>query len=275
MDMLARFFKNDQHSSKPMASRRNNTMPDPQWRLKGHAETAFWRWVSSWARAIRTPADMGYQNEGFLLPELRHRQHIVKASRPREGMLFEVPAVGLAEEREELRRTIAERCEVVAELVKESNPAVVWCHLNAEGDLLTKLIDGAVQVSGSESMEAKEEKLVAFSNGEIRVLVTKPKIGAWGLNWQHCSHMTFFPSHSYEQYYQAVRRCWRFGQTQPVMVDIVTTEGGARVLENLQRKSDQATAMFDALTAHMRDALHINRTDEYDKPVEVPAWAKS
>jgi len=184
-----------------------------------------------------------------------------------------MPALGLREEREEQRRTIAERCEQVAELLADVKTAVAWCQLNAEGDLLTKLIDGAVQVSGSEDADRKEEKLVAFSRGEIRVLVTKPVIGAWGLNWQHCNRMTFFPSHSYEQYYQAVRRCWRFGQTRPVLVDVVTTEGGANALKNLQRKAGQASRMFDALTAHMRDALAIERTDSYEQRVEVPTWA--
>jgi hypothetical protein len=129
-----------------------------------------------------------------------------------------------------------------------------------------------VQVSGSDSPDAKEEKLLAFSRGEIRVLVTKPIIGAWGLNWQHCNRMTFFPSHSYEQYYQAVRRSWRFGQKRPVQVDIVTTEAGINALKNLQRKSEQADAMFVALVEHMREALDIERDVSYEQTVEVPAW---
>jgi len=186
--------------------------------------------------------------------------------------LFELPAVGLREEREEARRTITERCEQAAELMEHDRAGVVWCHLNAEGDLLEKLIPDAVQVSGSDSVEAKEEALAAFSHGEIRVLVTKPKIGAWGLNWQHANHMTFFPSHSYEQYYQAVRRMWRFGQTRPVTVDIVATEGGKHALENLQRKADQADKMFVSLVAHMNDALRVERGGEFTETVEVPTW---
>ncbi len=176
------------------------------------------------------------------------------------------------EEREEIRRTLDERCERAAALLEHSPSAVAWCQLNDEGDRLTKLVDGAVQVSGSDSAEQKEEALLAFSRGEIRVLVTKPAIGAWGLNWQHCSHMTFFPSHSYEQFYQAVRRSWRFGQTQPVVVDLVTTEGGSKALANLQRKSEQADRMHAALVKHMADAHAIRRTDTYDQTVKVPAW---
>jgi len=149
---------------------------------------------------------------------------------------------------------------------------VAWCHLNAESALLKRLIPDAVEVSGSDSVEAKEEAFHAFSKGEVRVLITKPKIGAWGLNWQHCAHMTFFPSHSYEQYYQAVRRSWRFGQTRPVLVDIVTTEGGRHALENLQRKANQADQMFDRLVQHMGAAMHVARSTPYTAAMEVPSW---
>ena len=265
MDMLSRFFTNDQKS--------RFHGQEAKWRFKGHAEEPFWRWVSSWSRAMRKPSDLGFTDAGFDLPPLEHRQHVVKADRPPSGMLFDLPAVGLREERDEQRRTVNERCELVAEILADAESAVAWCQLNAEGDLLARLIAGAVQISGSDSLEAKEEKLLAFSRGDIRVLVTKPVIGAWGLNWQHCHRMTFFPSHSYEQYYQAVRRCWRYGQTQPVRVDLVTTEGGISALNNLKRKAAQADRMFDALVAHMRDAISIDRSLRFDQPVEVPAWA--
>lgn len=274
MDMLGRFFTNKDKNSN-MKGRRHRGGSNPEWRFKGHAETAFWRWVSSWARAIRKPSDFGFDDDGFVLPPLELRQHVVKTVKPAAGMLFTLPAVGLREERDEARRTINERCEIAANLIADADVAVAWCHLNAEGDLLTKLIDGAVQVSGGDSPESKEEKLIAFSRGEIRVLVTKPKIGAWGLNWQHCNRMTFFPSHSYEQYYQAVRRSWRFGQKRRVIVDIVTTEGGANALKNLQRKATQADAMFASLITHMRDVLTIRRSVDYDQKVEVPTWAQS
>ena len=281
LDMLARWFKNDEGNAVRMRrpGRWNTARDDSgilkqnRWRFKGHAEDAFWRWVCSWARAMRRPSDLGFDDAGFDLPPLEHRMHLVEASTRPEGTLFDLPAIGIHEERDEQRRTIRERSEKVAELLGDADAAVAWCHLNAEGDLLAKLIPGAVQISGSDDPDKKEEALIAFSRGDIRVLVTKPKIGAWGLNWQHCHRMTFFPSHSYEQYYQAVRRSWRFGQKHPVTVDIVTTEGGRHALENLQRKADQADKMFDALVAHMNDALSIERSRDYAEKVELPAWA--
>lgn len=267
MDMLGRFFVNDQRSAKAVRQ-----WSGSQWRFKGHAEDNFWRWVSSWGRAMRRPSDLGFPDDGFVLPALEHREHVVRANVPRDGALFDTPASDLREEREELRRTVNERCETAAAQLGGDTPGVAWCHLNAESALLAKLIDGAVEVKGSDDPDAKEDALRAFSRGEVRVLVTKPSIGAWGLNWQHCNRMTFFPSHSYEQYYQAVRRCWRFGQTRPVTVDVVTTEGGAKALENLQRKADQADRMFAALVRHMRDALSIRRSNIYDREVEAPEW---
>jgi hypothetical protein len=269
MDMLGRFFTNRMGNSTANGRAYGK---QAEWRFKGHAEDPFWRWVSSWARALRRPSDFGFPDDGFVLPPLEHYQHVVEARRPPEDKLFDVPAMGLREEREEVRRTLAERCEMAADLVRDADSAVVWCQLNDEGDTLTRLIDGAVQVSGSDTAEQKEESLLAFSRGEVRVLVTKPIIGAWGLNWQHCNRMVFFPSHSYEQYYQAVRRSWRFGQKRPVTVDIVTTEGGSRALENLRRKARQADRMFDSLVAHMQDALHIERTNTYDQEAQIPAW---
>lgn len=268
-DMLSRFFVNDQKAG----ARGNRVWGGSDWRFKGHAEEAFWRWVSSWARALRRPSDLGFEDAGFALPPLEHRQHVVAARSRPEGQLFELPANGIHEEREELRRTLTERCEAAAALLAKADSAVAWCQLNAEGDLLTRLIPGAVQVSGSDDPDAKEEALVAFGRGEIRVLVTKPTIAGWGLNWQHCNRMTFFPSHSYEQYYQAVRRSWRFGQKRAVLVDIVTTEGGQSALRNLERKAAQADRMFDALVLHMRDALEVRRGTDHIRPVEVPAWA--
>lgn len=270
MDMLTRFFTNRRRS----VSSRGNANENEAFRLKGHAEEPFWQWVSTWARAIRKPSDYGYDDGGFHLPPLTVREHLVHAAEPPEGALFDVPAVGLREEREENRRTLVERCEAAAAALEGAESGVAWCHLNSESAALARVIPGAVEVSGSDSPEAKEEKLHAFTDGEIRFLVTKPSIGAWGLNWQHSHRMTYFPSHSYEQWYQAVRRMWRFGQTEPVVVDVITTEGGRNVLANLQRKSEQADAMFTALVQHMNDARDIDRAT-YDNPVEVPAWLAS
>ncbi len=273
MDMVSRFFVNDNRS---VTSRKGSggVGVGGAYRLKGHAGEPFWRWVSSWARAIRKPSDYGFSDEGFNLPELREIQTVIEARTKREDTLFDMPAVGLREEREENRRTLAERCETVAEKLVNAKTAVAWCHLNDESARLTQIIDGAVEVSGNDSPESKEAKLQAFTNGEIRVLVTKPSIGAWGLNWQHCNHMTYFPTHSYEQYYQAVRRSYRFGQQQPVTIDLVTSEGGRNILANLQRKGAQADVMFSELVAHMNNARSVEPFT-YDKKIEVPKWLAS
>jgi hypothetical protein len=243
-----------------------------QWRLKGHAVTPFWRWVASWARACRKPSDLGFSDDGFTLPELIEREHIIEPKTPAAGMLFTLPAFGLKEEREERRRTLNERCDLVAELVRHDSAAVVWCHLNDEGDRLAKVIPDCVQVKGGNSDEEKEEAYRAFAAGDIRVLIIKPKIGAWGLNWQHCNHVVTFASHSYEQFYQSVRRCWRFGQLRPVTVDIVATEGERHVRENMVRKAEAADMMFSELVLHMNNAMHVASRREKNQQVMVPAW---
>ena len=269
IDMLNRFFKNDLNNS-ASGRMRGEVI---KWRFKGHAEQAFWRWVCSWARAIRKPSDLGFDDQALILPPLIEREHMVDIEKKADGFLFHLPAVGLKEQRQERRNSIEERCAKVASLVNPTGePALVWCQMNDEGDLLEEMIPDAVQVSGSDSDDAKEDKLMSFASGKARVLVTKPKIGAWGLNFQHCNHVTFFPSHSYEQYYQGVRRCWRFGQKRPVTVDIVTTEGETNVLKNLQRKSAQADRMFDSLVSEMNSAISINRLTTFTKSMEVPAW---
>ena len=269
MDMLARFFKNDLNNSASGRFRGEVI----KWRLKGHAEVPFWRWVTSWARAMRKPSDLGFDDSKFILPPLVEQEYLVEVAQLRDGMLFAVPAVGLKEQREERRLSINERCDRVLQLVSDTGEqAVVWCHLNDEGDLLEKMIPGAIQVSGSDKDEAKEEKLLAFQSGQARILVTKQKIAGWGLNWQQCHHMTVFPSHSFEAYYQCIRRCWRFGQTQPVKVDIITTEGELGVLKNLQRKAEQADKMFDALVREMNSAMGIDRRSDFSKSLTVPNW---
>lgn len=273
MDMLGMFFKNDQNSLNPsQRGRGNDAWYGVKWRFKPHAERHFWRWMCSWARAVRKPSDLGFDDGPFVLPELSEDYTTVKASRPMGGRLFVTPAVGLKEQREERRHTITERCEEVARKVETDEPAVVWCHLNDEADLLEKLIPDAVQVAGADSDDSKEEKFLGFSDGSIRVLVTKPKIGAMGLNWQHCRHMTFFPSHSYEQYYQGVRRCWRFGQKKPVKVDIVTTEGESEVMINVQRKAVAAAKMFESLVAEMNNEFHLSQDNRFTNGEKVPAW---
>lgn len=265
MDMIGKFFTKSTNKFRFRGD-------GDTWRLKGHAVTPFWRWVCSWARAMRRPSDLGFDDRAFILPPLETTEHVATSSVLADGMLFALPAVGLKEQREERRRSLRDRCEKVASLVNGTGEAaLVWCHLNDEGDLLERIIPGAVQVSGDDPDEAKEEKFAAFTDGKARVLITKPKIGAWGLNFQHCAHTVTFPSHSFEQYYQSVRRLWRFGQKRSVRVDIVLTEGEREVMKSLQRKAEQADEMFSKLVAEMGQAMSVGR-DEQTKKTEVPAW---
>lgn len=240
--MLAEFFVNDGISA-------------AHWRLKGHASGLYWKWVASWARALRSPADMGYPADGFDLPPLNVETIAVDADAVSEDRLFAVPVATLLERRQARRESIGERVEIVAGMVNDSDqPWVVWCDLNAESDALARAIPDAVEVRGSDHPDAKEQALLAFTNGDARVIVTKPSIAGWGLNWQHCANVAFAGlSDSYEQYYQAVRRCWRFGQTRPVRVVIVASNREHAVLENVRRKEAQAQAMFADIVEAMRD----------------------
>lgn len=277
MDMLSRYFKNQNNTADVRGHWKGHSAPrmfeQKQWRFKGHAEVPFWQWVCSWARAMRKPSDLGFDDSRFVLPPLIEREHLIESVGAPDGMLFTLPAVGLKEQRDERRRTLTQRCEKVAELVNPTGkPALVWCHLNPEGDLLERLIPDAIQVSGKDSDDAKEKKFAAFIGGEARVCILKPKIGAWGLNLQGCAHMTFFPSHSYEQMYQGVRRCWRFGQTQPVTVDIITTPGEQHILKNLQRKTVAADHQFSMLVAEMNKASYVNRDVPFTQQATIPTW---
>jgi len=267
-DVISRFFKKVEKTYTRRDEHRGGV-----YRLRGHAVRDFWRWVCSWAKAIRKPSDMGFDDGAFILPALTTRDHVVEARTRREGWLFDMPAIGLQEQRQERRRTLDERCEMAASLVATTGEsAVCWCHLNDEGDLLEKLIPDSVQVAGKDSDEKKEEAFDAFQCGDIRVLVTKPTIAGFGLNWQHCSHQTFFPSHSFEQWYQGIRRSWRFGQKKPVVIDVVTSEGERDVLTNLNRKQEAADIMFSNLVNMMHDELKIG-SDPYNvKREEVPTW---
>jgi hypothetical protein len=250
VDMLGRFFKNDESSLAPMSH-------GAKWRFKPHAERPFWRWMSGWARAARKPSDVGpFRDDRMILPALNERIVTVDASRPMPGQLFITAARTLPEQRHERRATIQERCEAVEVAARGADKFVAWCHLNDEADLLEHLISGSNQVSGSMCDEVKVGLFDAFTTGQLRVLITKPKIGAFGLNWQHCANLSVFPSHSYEQYYQAVRRCWRYGQTRDVTVHVVTTKGEADVLGNLQRKAEAADRMFAFMTEEMMNATH-------------------
>lgn len=265
-DMLSRFFKEDIIKDYLGWGRK-------AYRFRGHAEEPFWRWVCSWARACRKPSDLGFDDGRLVLPPLREHEVIVQSSKTRPGMLFSLPAESLQDQRQERRITLEDRCEEAARIVGRHDAAsVVWCHLNDEADLLERLIPDCRQVSGSQSEDEKEEILLAFQRGELKRLVTKPKIGCFGLNWQHCHSVVTFASHSWEQYYQAVRRCWRFGQTQPVDVHVIATEGEVGVLSNLRRKANAADRMFESLVRHMGNALAVDHRRTFPHSERIPKW---
>lgn len=264
VDMLNKFFKNDMSNS----AQGRAFGQAIKWRLKGHAELDFWKWICSWAKAVRTPSDIGFSDDGYVLPELIEREHVIVTG-------IDAAQVTLEDQRNNAKLTVNERCEKAASLVNFTNDfAIVWCHRNDEGDLLEKLIPGSVQISGKDSDKAKEEKFNGFQNGFIRVLITKPKIGAWGLNFQHCNHQVIFPSHSYEQIYQCVRRSWRFGQKRPVTVDIVCTDIEGNVLQNLKNKQLKAETAFKNLVAEMNNPKQLNRTSYDELNLELPQWIK-
>jgi|SRR3990167_372800 len=238
--MLATFFVND-------------GLEAAHWRLKGHGGEAYWRWIATWARALRAPADLGFDDDGFLLPDLRVSLIQIDGDQVSADRLFAVPVSTLQDRREARRESLPERVAIAVELANAADgPCVVWCDLNAESDALRRAIPDSVEVKGSDTPDEKEDRLLAFTDGRARVIVTKPRIGGWGLNWQHCSRMIFVGlSDSYESYYQAVRRCWRFGQTQPVDVTIVASRREQTVLENVRRKERQMGDMFESMIRAM------------------------
>jgi hypothetical protein len=243
-----------------------------QWALRPHAFEPFWKWVASWARACRKPSDLGdFDDTPFVLPPLVRRDHMITPRKPPPGFLFTIPAIGLNQERQERRRTLDERSELVVDLTQKSDSAIVWVHLNPEGDRLEKDIPGAVQVKGTQSLEEKEERILAFLNGQARVLVTKAKIAGLGLNLQHCAHVVTFVDHSFEKHYQCIRRCWRFGQKRPVTLDVIATEGEINVAKNMARKEKLAGQMFDQVIKHMNDAMGV-KTSNHTLATEIPTW---
>ena len=271
MDMLSMFFKTSDNAMQ-INQRYGDFWNKNKWRFKAHSEDMFWRWVCSWARALRKPSDMGFNDNGFILPPLIIKETICEHNTPFDGELFVRIAVTMDEQREERRITLKQRCEMVAEKVAEHDISLVWCQMNDEGDMLENIIPDGKQIKGSDSDENKENTFIEFVNGNLKTLITKPKIGAFGLNFQHCNHVTFFPSHSFEQYYQGVRRCWRFGQKKPVIVDIITTSGEIGVLKNLQKKAAAANNMFEKLSKHINAHITIERKQNKTIEMEAPEW---
>lgn len=270
-DMLTRFFTNNEDTISPMNI-------GTEWVLKGHAKENFFKWVSGWSISMRKPSDLGFSDERHVLPKLTVNNHPVKNEQNMivngQVMLFNAIAQRLTEVRVENKMTIEPRCEMAVQLANHHETSVYWCSLNNEGDLLEKLDKDAYQIKGSMSIDEKEDILVNFSEGKIKKLITKPKMTAFGLNWQHCNHTVYFPTFSYEQYYQAIRRFWRFGQQREVIADLVYSDGQKRVLDSLMAKSKKASELFDKLNIN----LHQNFTPtikNFNKPINLPSWLKT
>jgi len=272
-EMLAEFFTHDGGDTSV-------------WRLKGHARREFWRWVVSWGALIRRPSDLGYDDGAYALPPLHLHEHQVEVDMPTNGMLFAMEAQTLSERRDARRMSMEDRVRDCAKRVngEAGEPWVVWCDLNDESTALTQAIDGAIEIRGSDDVDTKESRLQAFASGKARVLVSKPSICGWGLNWQHSARMAFVGvTDSYEAYYQAVRRCWRFGQKRDVHVHIFSSKAEGAVVANLKRKEREAAQMAESLSAETRDAVMAEVTGmtrqtnahEAVKPVNVPAFLRA
>lgn len=270
MDMLTKFFTNNEDTISPMGI-------GVQWRLKGHAQKAFFEWVSSWSISMRKPSDLGFSDERHVLPELIVNDHIVKNEKPLvvngQHQLFNIVARSMQEIKAEQKATVEGRCERAAELAKDHEFSVYWCNLNPEADLMEKLDRDAVQVKGGMSLEKKEEILLAFSQGQIKKLITKPKITSFGLNWQHCNHTVFSPGFSFEQYYQAIRRFYRFGQTKDVYCDRVISDGQTRIIQALEAKAEKSSELFSQLNANINRGYKTARR-EFEQPISLPSFLK-
>jgi hypothetical protein len=240
-EMLASFFMHDGGDTQ-------------EWRLKGHAQRDFWRWVAGWAIMMRSPADIGFRADGYTLPALTVIPHLLQTGIVRDGYLFAMPATTLEDQRTARRETLAARVAKVAELVNASaEPWLIWCELNDEGDALAAAIADAVEVAGSDNDEDKADRMLGFADGRYRSLITKPKIAGFGMNWQHCARIAFVGlSHSWEQFYQAIRRCWRFGQLRAVEVHVISTDLESEILINIQHKQAAADEMAAGMVEHMR-----------------------
>lgn len=251
MDMLTKFFKNNQNSVDS-----NNRNIGEKFYLKPHAENSFFQWVNSWSIMIKSPSDLGFSGERYELPELITNTHTVENNSllgsDGQHRLFTIEAKTMSEIRNEQKQTEVDRCKKAVELAKDK-VSVYWCNTNAESALLKSMDSEAVEILGSMTIEKKEEILKAFADGKIKRLITKAKMTGMGLNWQHCNHSVFFPTWSYEQYYQAIRRFWRFGQTNKVTIDIVISEGQTRVIKALQEKTEKAKKLYASLVKNVND----------------------
>lgn len=269
VEMLATFFTHDGGDTS-------------KWRLKGHGKVKFWEWMATWAICIRSPADLGFDGSRYELPKLNIVEHVVQGCELDEGQLFASVAQTLSERRQAKRNSMEQRVALAAKIANETDgPCIVWCHLNDESAELGKRVQDAVEVAGSMKPEEKETKIMAFTHGDKRGIVTKASIAGYGLNWQHCNTMIFAGmDDSFESYYQAVRRCWRFGQKKEVTVHLIIAETEGAVKANIERKQAQANDMAGQMVSYMREltmkqiSKASSNTESYNPTMAatIPAW---
>lgn len=268
MEMLQKFFANNENNIRPQEIAN-------KWYLKPHAENDFFKWVSSWSISMRKPSDLGYSDEKFILPELIKNYNYVKNNKnwivDGQIMAFGKIAKTMTEVRQEQQMTVDERCERAVELALNHETSVYWCNFNYESEFIKRLDNDSYELKGSMNLDKKEDILLNFSNGNIKKLITKPKISAFGLNWQHCNHTVFFPTWSYEQYYQSIRRFWRFGQTKPVIVDLVISDGQQRVISALELKTKKAIDLFDKLNTNLNSNIEFKK-ETFNQNLKLPTW---
>ena len=270
-EMLAEYFVHDMDKTQ-------------DWRLKGHAVKPFWRWVASWGAMLKRPSDLGYEDEGFKLPELNIYPKIIAVDNRdfwKEGFLFAPDVKTLSDQRATRKATATQRIEIAVELAKQKGQCLIWCELNDEADAVEKAIEDCVQVKGSDSLDEKKERLLGFTNGDIRVLASKVSICGFGMNWQKCNRIIFMgASHSYEQTYQAIRRCWRFGQKKPVDVYVISADTETSIMDNFKRKEADATHMAEEMVSMVKESLlselrgSVKEWNEYkpSKKMIIPEW---
>lgn len=267
MDMLGKFFKNNNSS---VAKQKRNI--GEKYYLKPHAEKSFFAWVNQWSIMVKMPSDLGFSNEGYILPKLNVNKHIVRndSTLGLDGQveMFVKDAKTFQEIRHEQKMTIDKRCNKAVELA-QGKTSVYWVNLNDESRLIKELDPDAVEILGKMSIDKKEDILLDFAQGNIERIITKAKMTGMGLNWQHCNHTNFFPTYSYEQYYQAIRRFWRFGQKNQVDVDMVTSTGQKRILEALQQKTEKAIQLHENLVKNVNENF-IDSKKEFNKDIIKP-----
>ena len=268
MEMLQKFFANNENNIRPQEI-------GTKWYIKPHAVDDFFKWVGSWSISARKPSDLGFSDDRYILPDLIIKDHYVKNDKnwivDGQIMMFGQIAKTMTEVRQEQKMTIENRCNKAVELTQGHEASVYWCNFNDEGDLLQNLDPDAYQIKGSMNIDKKEEMLLAFSKGEIKKLITKPKITAFGLNWQHCNHTVYFPDWSYEKWYQAIRRFWRFGQKREVIAERVLSDGQKRVIDAITYKTDKADKLYTKLNNTVNQTIEYKKED-FKRSLNLPKF---